>query len=100
MTFYKEEKGPSGEVTTVRCSYSEFCSTRRWWKKDKVGDMHVSTVFMGIDHNCSGQGEPVLYETMVFECPDGDHQRRYCTREAAVAGHKEIVSEISARWLN
>lgn len=35
----------------------------------KVGKYEISTVFLGIDHNFRGQGEPILFETMVFEPP-------------------------------
>ena len=34
--------------------------------KTDVGDCHVSTVFLGLDHNHLGCGARVLYETMVF----------------------------------
>ena len=47
----------------------------RWFKtadrhvaRDVVGDLFVSTVFLGLDHNF-GPGEPLLFETMVFD-PD------------------------------
>jgi hypothetical protein len=51
----------------------------------------VSTVFIGIDHNWSSSGDPVLWETMIFG--DGGesngYQRRYSSREAALTGHRE-----------
>jgi hypothetical protein len=31
-----------------------------------IGDYRVSTVFLGIDHNFSDEGEPLLFETMIF----------------------------------
>jgi hypothetical protein len=34
----------------------------------KVGKYEISTVFLGIDHSFNG-GEPILFETMVFEPP-------------------------------
>ena len=69
----------------------------------------VSTVFLGIDHRIAlldGSGAaPILFETMVFQVKgrptdkdpfdmEGIDQRRYCTRDQALAGHAEIV----ARW--
>lgn len=58
----------------------------------------VSTVFLGIDHNFSFQGPPLLFETLVFGGPlDGD-MRRYTTREAAESGHKEMLSLVRAEW--
>lgn len=35
-------------------------------KREYVGGLLVSTVFLGLDHNFFGQGPPVLWETMVF----------------------------------
>ncbi len=32
----------------------------------EVGIYWISTVFLGIDHNFSGNGPPILWETMVF----------------------------------
>ena len=37
--------------------------------EDVVGDVRVSTVFLGIEHSW-GQGFPVLWETMIF---GGEH---------------------------
>lgn len=34
-------------------------------KQENVGDLMVSTVFLGLDHNF-GDGPPILWETMVF----------------------------------
>lgn len=31
-----------------------------------VGDYFISTVFLGLDHNFSDTGPPILYETMAF----------------------------------
>lgn len=44
----------------------------------------VSTVFLGIDHNWSDKGPPILFETMSF--PD-EVQERYSTWKDALAGH-------------
>lgn len=58
--------------------------------KDKVW---ISTVFMGIDHNFTGSGRPILFETMVFGLPDTEvgyeYQRRCSTWDEAVQQHKE-----------
>lgn len=61
----------------------------------------VSTVFLGLDHNFSGRGDPVLYETMAFNdygSIDSIGMRRYRTRAEALAGHDEVVTEL-VRWL-
>jgi hypothetical protein len=35
-------------------------------KQETFGDYQVSTVFLGLDHNFSHQGPPVLWETIAF----------------------------------
>jgi hypothetical protein len=75
-------------------------------EQTQVGPYWVSTVWLGIDHNFLGKGPPVIFETMVFAVnrddptletlgPDMDC-RRYCTEEAAKAGHDEMVLLIEA----
>jgi len=55
----------------------------------------ISTVFLGLDHNFTGEGPPVLWETMVFpELPSGEIQKRYSSHEDALAGHEKIVEKV------
>lgn len=65
--------------------------------KDEVDGYLISTVFLGMDHRY-GEGEPLLYETMVFgadgvgkEC----FMERYSTRKDALEGHKSITEAVS-----
>lgn len=51
----------------------------------------VSTVFLGIDHNFTRIGAPLLFETMVFGGPHDGFQERYRTWDEAQAGHKAAV---------
>lgn len=53
----------------------------------------LSTVFLSLDHNHWGQGEPVLYESMWFGGTHDGEQRRYCTKQEALEGHKEMLAE-------
>jgi hypothetical protein len=67
----------------------------------KIAGIRVSTVFLGIDHNFSFNGDPLLFETMIFI--DGwaqDEMRRYCTYEEAEIGHAEIVKNIKLHSWN
>lgn len=68
----------------------------RWLEKsdrDRIvaqtteGDIMVSTVFLGIDHNFGHAGPPLLYETMIFGGKHDGYQERYATREEAERGH-------------
>lgn len=54
---------------------------------DIIDEFHVSTVWLGIDHNHFG-GSPLLFETMIFK---GDiiYCNRYTTWEEAQKGHKK-----------
>lgn len=61
-----------------------------------VGDIHISTVFLGLDHSFGGAG-PVLFESMAFG-PDSKEQacERYRTLEEAVVGHRAMVAGVVA----
>jgi hypothetical protein len=59
---------------------------------DLPDDVRISTVFLGIDHNHSGRGPPVLWETMIFGGPHDGYQRRYTSRGAAFEGHNVAVA--------
>lgn len=74
--------------------YERVDRERQIARTDLAGGGYVSTVFLGIDHGW-GEGDPVLWETMVFDTPDGDdHQERYTSREDALAGHARIVAAL------
>ena len=56
----------------------------------------VSTVWLGTDHNWTGQGPPIMFETMCF---GGEHdlaQMRYATEQEAIDGHLRTVEDIRA----
>lgn len=53
--------------------------------------VEVSTVFLCHDHDFSGLGPPVLWETMIFGGPLDQDTRRYTSRADAVQGHAEMV---------
>ena len=73
----------------------------------------VSTVWLGLDHNFTRQGAPVIFETMIFAPKDvtvaredwetgadaagtmadlDQYQERYATEEAAQAGHDRALA--------
>jgi hypothetical protein len=58
---------------------------------DEIGDVRVSTVFLGLDHGF-GEGGPLLYETMIFGGEHNDWQERCSTREEAEAMHKRALA--------
>jgi hypothetical protein len=54
----------------------------------------VSTVFLGLDH-ASGDGPPLLFETMVFNGPLHNDMDRYSNWTEAEMGHDAMVSRIA-----
>jgi hypothetical protein len=62
---------------------------------DQLGQIEISTVFLGIDHQWR-EGPPILFETMVFENGEAGDCARYSTWEEAEDGHREIVERIRA----
>lgn len=61
--------------------------------KDKIGDVLVSTVFLGLDHSF-GSGPPLIFETMVFGGEHNEDMDRYSTWDEAVRGHNNILNKV------
>ena len=62
-------------------------------RSDLEGDVMISTVFIGLNHNW-GDGPLHLFETMVFREGQDGEMKRYSTWEEAEAGHDAMVSQI------
>lgn len=74
----------------------------RWYQENErhvgdetIGDVRVSTIFLGLDLSW-GEGDPLLFETMVFGGEHDQWQDRYATYEEAESGHKRVVNAITA----
>jgi hypothetical protein len=66
------------------------------WRVDFTdfgGGLTVSTVFLSLDHSRDG-GEPMLFETMVFDSERGGDLVRCSTWDEAEAQHARIVAEL------
>lgn len=61
--------------------------------KTMVGDIKISTVFLGLDHNFS-DGEPQLFETMIFGGDFDQEMWRWPTWEEAEKGHARTVEMV------
>ena len=57
-------------------------------------EVHISTVWLGINHNHSGEGDPVIFETMVFGGKFSEFQCRYSTLIGAIKGHKMVLESV------
>lgn len=75
----------------------ETAKEKRILKRDQIGDLLVSTVFLGLDYDFT-HTKPILWETMVFKKngkSDDDYFSRYSTKEEALKGHEENCKTIS-----
>lgn len=61
---------------------------------EMVGSVRVSTVWLGLNHNWSGEGPPLIFETMVFGGVMDEDQWRYPSAAAALAGHDQVVTMV------
>lgn len=59
-----------------------------WFKE---GDICVSTVFLGMNHQ-RGDGPPLWFETMIFGGPHDESQRRCSTWKQAEKQHERAVA--------
>jgi hypothetical protein len=75
-------------------------NTKRIVKKTNIGNILISTVFLGICHEfLDDHKHCILFETLVFddkkECPEYEgHMIRYTTYQKALKGHNELVKEV------
>lgn len=68
---------------------------------DVVLGKHVSTVWLGLDHNFGG-GEPLVFETMIFSEhePSSDiYMERYSTWDEAVDGHQKAIEWVNKHYV-
>lgn len=82
--------------TPIRCDDLEqwgksFANSNRIVAKTEIGNVRVSTVFLGLDHRCWGKGPPLVFETMIFGGEYDSYQERCSTYEQAQAMHAVAV---------
>lgn len=63
-------------------------------KQDKIGEVFVSTVFLGLDHSFNSS-IPILWETLVFGIENDMYQNRYASYEDALIGHQKTLDKIN-----
>jgi hypothetical protein len=106
MTFYKLHDDHSVEPVATLADGAEVLSWAQWMSEhehvrhigsDSVGDVAVSTVFLGFDHAI--RGEPQLFETMIFNGPRHLDRVRYATWDEAFAGHAIVLAQVQKEIL-
>jgi hypothetical protein len=73
-----------------------FETTDRHIDETALGEVRVSTIFLGLDHNFWGQGPPILFETLVFGGPLDGEMDRYSSWDEAEAGHAAMCARVRA----
>ena len=70
-----------------------FGTANRIVRSDMINGVHISTVFLGVDHGYSfGEPiDPVLFETMIFGGDNDGYQDRYSTWSEAEQGHEKAI---------
>ncbi len=82
-------------VATDLMTWAEWMEkAERHVARDVIGESEVSTVFLGLDHNFSAGGPPILFETMVFGGKMDGHMERYATWAEAERGHRKVVEQV------
>ena len=59
---------------------------KRIVKQEQIGDVWISTVFLGLDHSFHPDGPPILWETMTFR---GDRKKK---KTVKLMGHELTTS--------
>lgn len=96
LRFYIWRAGAVVSTEDVREWAQWFARADRHVAQDMVGDVRVSTIFLGLDHQWGQSPEPILWETMIFGGAHDEYQARYTSYEAAIAGHHRALALVRA----
>ncbi len=93
MKYYILENSKPKEVDCLTWA-KWFEKVDRVIERTEVGNVMVSTVFLGLNYNFYQEGPPLLYETLVFGGNLDGEIDRYETLEQAQNGHVEMVDRV------
>lgn len=81
-------------------AWVEKAGAKRTVQKTSTPLVHISTMFLGLDHNYSFKGPPLIFETLVFGGSLDEHMDRYATYDEAETGHERMVKRVynDVRW--
>ena len=83
--------------TIVDCGeWLEENPERKAVRQEKIDDVFISTVFLGLDHAWNS-GIPVLWETMIFGGEHDQYQERYTSYEDALEGHQIALNLVNQK---
>jgi hypothetical protein len=92
--FYKLDKNKNVIPATMEESNDFLKNKKGIVKQEVILDKFVSTVFLPIDHDFSGKGIPIVFETMIKDknsCFWLNYQERYSTWQEAEEGHARAI---------
>lgn len=61
---------------------------------DEVGEVEVSTVWLGLNHRWADDGPPLIFETMIFGGSQDGAQWRHTSEVEALAAHWLILARM------
>ena len=94
------------DKTSVLCydidEWIKFMQTdRHIIKKSATKNGLISTIFLALDHNFAFEGNPMLFETMIFYGPlDGRYQTRCSTYNESMIMHNKACSVCNSLKIN
>ena len=95
MNWYKLNEDHTTEMLP-KGEFPDLLSKETFDKKrvglDIISGQEISTVFLQLDHNWDPNGQPVLFETMIFGGEYDGEMWRYCTWDEALEGHNKVVN--------
>lgn len=91
--YIMDENGQVHEEPDILKWGAWYSTAERHIGDDTIGNVRISTVFLGIDHQWMN-GPPLLFESMVFGGEHDGYQERYHTRDEAIAGHQRLVEMV------
>jgi hypothetical protein len=89
-----KENKPVKSTIIQHSEWIEANPERKAVKQEHIGDIFISTVFLGLDHSWNSD-IPVLWETMIFGGEHDQYQDRYTSHEDALEGHKLALTLIT-----
>jgi len=90
---YRRDATPiTGPNATLEWAEEFERADRQICRDELPGNVRVSTVFLGVDHNYGETGPPLIFETMIFGGEHDDYQERYATEVEARVGHARALA--------
>ena len=92
-----DENNKPLESTIIKyVEWEEANPEKRAVKQEYVGDVRISTVFLGLDHVWNSD-IPVLWETMIFGGEHDQYMDRYTSYEDALEGHQTALDLVNTK---